>query len=142
MGLETVVLHRNYHVWCPDGSGQALGHNPCLYISFIPAAASRWEGGAGVWRLQYGPPVHVCVISEQDNTCHIEEAFRRGTLIWHASREFAPRCEPDPARAKWGPMIRMSSGSSLAFQRLSQDTPPFILSVRLAGTKKTRDAPG
>eukprot|EP00661_Eupelagonemidae_sp_cell13_P007852 gene7852-biopygen7583 len=28
---------------------------------------------AGVWRLQYGPPVHVCVISEQDNTCHIEE---------------------------------------------------------------------
>eukprot|EP00661_Eupelagonemidae_sp_cell13_P004452 gene4452-biopygen8420 len=76
MGLETAVLHRNDHVWCPGGSGQALGHNPCLYISFIPAAASRWEGGgfsAGVWRLQYGPPVHVCVISEQDNTCHIEE---------------------------------------------------------------------
>eukprot|EP00661_Eupelagonemidae_sp_cell13_P019939 gene19939-biopygen7023 len=77
MGLETAVLHRNDHVWCPGGSGQALGHNPCLYISFIPAAASRWEG-AGVWRLQYGPPVHVCVISEQDNTCHIEE----GTSPW------------------------------------------------------------
>eukprot|EP00661_Eupelagonemidae_sp_cell13_P008191 gene8191-biopygen9144 len=35
--------------------------------------------------------------------------FRRGTLIWHASREFAPRCEPHPrtARTKWGPTIRM-----------------------------------
>eukprot|EP00661_Eupelagonemidae_sp_cell13_P024778 gene24778-biopygen20917 len=28
---------------------------------------------AGVWRLQYGPPVHVCVISERKNMCHIEE---------------------------------------------------------------------
>eukprot|EP00661_Eupelagonemidae_sp_cell13_P013968 gene13968-biopygen5073 len=38
MGLETAVLHRNDHVWCPGGSGQALSHNPCLYIFFIPAA--------------------------------------------------------------------------------------------------------
>eukprot|EP00661_Eupelagonemidae_sp_cell13_P019563 gene19563-biopygen16062 len=44
MGLETAGLHRNDHVWCPGGSGQALGRNPCLYIFFIPAAASRWEG--------------------------------------------------------------------------------------------------
>eukprot|EP00661_Eupelagonemidae_sp_cell13_P023314 gene23314-biopygen22305 len=43
MGLETAVLHRNDHVWCSGGSGQALGHNPCLYIFFIlrPPAAGR-----------------------------------------------------------------------------------------------------
>eukprot|EP00661_Eupelagonemidae_sp_cell13_P022192 gene22192-biopygen2713 len=62
--------------------------------------------------------------------CH---ESRRGTLIWHASREFAPRCEPHPARAKWGPMIRMGSGSSLAFQRLSRDTLKFILGVKVGG---------
>eukprot|EP00661_Eupelagonemidae_sp_cell13_P011439 gene11439-biopygen12412 len=44
MGLETAVLHRNDHVWCPGGSCQALGNNPCRYIFFIPAATSRWEG--------------------------------------------------------------------------------------------------
>eukprot|EP00661_Eupelagonemidae_sp_cell13_P007622 gene7622-biopygen13603 len=43
---------------------------------------------------------------------------------------FTPRSEPPHARAKWSPMIRMVSGSSLAFQRLSRDTLPFILSVR------------
>eukprot|EP00661_Eupelagonemidae_sp_cell13_P010741 gene10741-biopygen16813 len=45
MSLETNLLHRNDHVSFP----------------------------AGVWRLQYGPPVHVCVISERGNMCHIEE---------------------------------------------------------------------
>eukprot|EP00661_Eupelagonemidae_sp_cell13_P008663 gene8663-biopygen19659 len=60
---------------------------------------------------------------------------RRGTLIWHAPREFAPRCEPHPARAKWGPVIRLRSGSRLAFQRLSRDVLKFILSIRLAATR-------
>eukprot|EP00661_Eupelagonemidae_sp_cell13_P025703 gene25703-biopygen3013 len=67
--------------------------------------------------------------------CQFFHEFRRGTLICHASREFAPRCEPHPARAKWGPMIRMSSGSSLVSQRLSRDTLKFIRSVRLAVTR-------
>eukprot|EP00661_Eupelagonemidae_sp_cell13_P021007 gene21007-biopygen13159 len=53
---------------------------------------------------------------------------------WHAHFACFPRvrarCEPHPARAKCGPMIRMSSGSSLAFQRLSRDTLPFILGVK------------
>eukprot|EP00661_Eupelagonemidae_sp_cell13_P023405 gene23405-biopygen13369 len=44
MGLETAVLHRNGHVWYPDGSGQALGHNPCLYIFLIPAGGGLWGG--------------------------------------------------------------------------------------------------
>eukprot|EP00661_Eupelagonemidae_sp_cell13_P020243 gene20243-biopygen19100 len=39
---------------------------------------------------------------------------RRGTLISPAFREFAPRCEPPPARAKCGAMIRMSSGTRSA----------------------------
>eukprot|EP00661_Eupelagonemidae_sp_cell13_P019469 gene19469-biopygen964 len=47
-----------------------------------------------------------------------------------------------PGARKVGPDDRMSSGSSLAFQRLSREPVPFILSVRLAGTKKARDAPG
>eukprot|EP00661_Eupelagonemidae_sp_cell13_P010496 gene10496-biopygen246 len=59
--------------------------------------------------------------------------FSRGALISSASREFAPRCEPHPARAKCGPMIRMSSGSSLAFQRLSRDTLKSILNVTVGG---------
>eukprot|EP00661_Eupelagonemidae_sp_cell13_P022540 gene22540-biopygen1182 len=65
------------------------------------------------------------------------ESLGRRTLIWHASREFAPRCEPHPARAKWNPMIRMGSGSSLAVQRLSRAPLQFILSVggRLAVTR-------
>eukprot|EP00661_Eupelagonemidae_sp_cell13_P022840 gene22840-biopygen16291 len=41
--------------------------------------------------------------------------FPRRTLLWHASHEFAPRCEPHPARAKWGPIIRMGSGSTPLF---------------------------
>eukprot|EP00661_Eupelagonemidae_sp_cell13_P010759 gene10759-biopygen21339 len=45
---------------------------------------------------------------------------------------FAPPSEPPHARAPGAQMIRMASGSSLAFQRLSRDTPNFILSVRLA----------
>eukprot|EP00661_Eupelagonemidae_sp_cell13_P018744 gene18744-biopygen17440 len=40
--------------WCPDGSGQALGHNPCLYISFIPTAASRSSRRGGC--LMPSPP--------------------------------------------------------------------------------------
>eukprot|EP00661_Eupelagonemidae_sp_cell13_P024463 gene24463-biopygen11902 len=68
--------------------------------------------------------------------------FRRGTLIGHASREFAPRCEPHPARAKWCPMIRLSSGSSLAFQRLSRDTHPFILGVKVGGNGKSSRCSG
>eukprot|EP00661_Eupelagonemidae_sp_cell13_P025773 gene25773-biopygen15060 len=64
--------------------------------------------------------------------------FRRGTLIWHASREFAPRCEPHPARAKWGPMIRMSSGSSLALQRLSREPLRPILGVKVGGNDESR----
>eukprot|EP00661_Eupelagonemidae_sp_cell13_P013614 gene13614-biopygen11085 len=62
--------------------------------------------------------------------CH---EFRRGTLISPASREFAPRCEPHPARAKCGLMIRMRSGSRLAFQRLSRDTLKSILGVKVGG---------
>eukprot|EP00661_Eupelagonemidae_sp_cell13_P014482 gene14482-biopygen5119 len=65
---------------------------------------------------------------------HLKLELSRGALILPAFREFAPRCEPHPACAKWGPMIRMSSGSSLAFQRLSRGTLYFILSVRLAET--------
>eukprot|EP00661_Eupelagonemidae_sp_cell13_P009966 gene9966-biopygen10784 len=38
-------------------------------------------------------------------------------------------------------MIRMASGSSLAFQRLSRDTPNCILSVQLAEPTFSRDAP-
>eukprot|EP00661_Eupelagonemidae_sp_cell13_P012884 gene12884-biopygen12516 len=60
----------------------------------------------------------------------------------HASREFAPRCEPHPARAKWCPMIRLSSGSSLAFQRLSRDTLPFILGVKVGGNEKSSRCSG
>eukprot|EP00661_Eupelagonemidae_sp_cell13_P014996 gene14996-biopygen5159 len=60
------------------------------------ALGRRWAGRAQGWRRGGGDPFF--------------HAFRRGTLIWHASREFAPRCESHPARAKCGPMIRMSSG--------------------------------
>eukprot|EP00661_Eupelagonemidae_sp_cell13_P025634 gene25634-biopygen15051 len=42
------------------------------------------------------------------------------------------RSEPPRARAPGAQMIRMDSGNSLAFQRLSRDTPNCILSVRLA----------
>eukprot|EP00661_Eupelagonemidae_sp_cell13_P018310 gene18310-biopygen873 len=62
---------------------------------------------------------------------HLKLELIRGARISHASREFAPRCEPHPARAKWNPMIRMNSGRSLAFQRLSRAPLQFILSVRL-----------
>eukprot|EP00661_Eupelagonemidae_sp_cell13_P015844 gene15844-biopygen14288 len=48
---------------------------------------------------------------------------------------FAPQSEPPRARAPGAQMIRMASGSSLAFQGLSRDTPNCILSVRLAGTR-------
>eukprot|EP00661_Eupelagonemidae_sp_cell13_P013928 gene13928-biopygen18597 len=45
---------------------------------------------------------------------------------------FAPLSGPQPTRAKWGPMIRMGSGSSLASQRLSREPLRAILSVRLS----------
>eukprot|EP00661_Eupelagonemidae_sp_cell13_P001486 gene1486-biopygen7791 len=48
---------------------------------------------------------------------------------------FAPRSEPPHARAPGAQMIRIASGSSLAFQRLSRATLKFILSVRLAETR-------
>eukprot|EP00661_Eupelagonemidae_sp_cell13_P014773 gene14773-biopygen6611 len=47
---------------------------------------------------------------------------------------FAPRSEPPHAHAPGAQIMRMASGSSLAFQRLSRDTPNCILSVRLAET--------
>eukprot|EP00661_Eupelagonemidae_sp_cell13_P025649 gene25649-biopygen1474 len=50
--------------------------------------------------------------------------IRRGALISPAFREFAPRCEPPPARAKCGPMIWMSSGREAAGEAL---TPPQLL---------------
>eukprot|EP00661_Eupelagonemidae_sp_cell13_P016986 gene16986-biopygen9829 len=56
------------------------------------------------------------------------------------SRPFASRSGPPHACAPGAQMIRMASGSSLAFQRLSRDTPPFILSVRLAETREHREA--
>eukprot|EP00661_Eupelagonemidae_sp_cell13_P025762 gene25762-biopygen21015 len=90
-----------------------------LWGTGTQALGRRWAG-----RVQGG-----------DGGGSVFQECRRGTLIWHASREFAPRCEPHPARAKWSPMIRMGSGSSLAFQRLSRDTLPLILSVRLAVTR-------
>eukprot|EP00661_Eupelagonemidae_sp_cell13_P016075 gene16075-biopygen21766 len=49
---------------------------------------------------------------------------------------FAPRSEPPHTRAPGAQMIRVASGSSLAFQRLPRDSPirgpNVILSVRLA----------
>eukprot|EP00661_Eupelagonemidae_sp_cell13_P013960 gene13960-biopygen6555 len=45
---------------------------------------------------------------------------------------FAPRSEPPHARAPGAQMIWVASGSSLAFQRVSRDTPNCIFSVRLA----------
>eukprot|EP00661_Eupelagonemidae_sp_cell13_P016514 gene16514-biopygen745 len=45
---------------------------------------------------------------------------------------FAPRSEPPHARAPGAQMMWVTSGSSLAFQRVSRDTPNCILSVRLA----------
>eukprot|EP00661_Eupelagonemidae_sp_cell13_P010899 gene10899-biopygen7799 len=47
---------------------------------------------------------------------------------------FAPRCEPPRARAPGPQMIWMAPGSSLAFQRMSRDTPNCILSVLFAET--------
>eukprot|EP00661_Eupelagonemidae_sp_cell13_P018445 gene18445-biopygen20448 len=47
-----------------------------------------------------------------------------------------------PGACKVGPDDTDELRSSLAFQRLSRDALKFILSVRLAGTKKARDAPG
>eukprot|EP00661_Eupelagonemidae_sp_cell13_P001087 gene1087-biopygen22744 len=79
----------------------------------------RWAG-----RAQGGGGGGVCSRSFHESP--------RGTLLWHAPCEFTPRCEPHPARAEWGPMIRMGSGSSLAFQRLSPTLRSSILSVRLA----------
>eukprot|EP00661_Eupelagonemidae_sp_cell13_P010450 gene10450-biopygen7764 len=45
---------------------------------------------------------------------------------------FAPRSGPPHARATGAQMIRMASGSSLAFQRLSREPLRVFLSVRLA----------
>eukprot|EP00661_Eupelagonemidae_sp_cell13_P018160 gene18160-biopygen17380 len=47
---------------------------------------------------------------------------------------FAPRSEPPHARAKWSPMIRMASGSSLASQRWSRAPLSSILGAWLAET--------
>eukprot|EP00661_Eupelagonemidae_sp_cell13_P014644 gene14644-biopygen18651 len=61
--------------------------------------------------------------------------FDRGSQTWDcrpSRREPPSRSEPPHARAPGAQMIRMASGSSLAFQRLSRYTLPFILSVRLA----------
>eukprot|EP00661_Eupelagonemidae_sp_cell13_P022421 gene22421-biopygen16246 len=50
-----------------------------------------------------------------------------------------PRRDPaHAARAPGAQMIRMPADRSLAFQRMSRDTPNFILSVRLAETVEVR----
>eukprot|EP00661_Eupelagonemidae_sp_cell13_P018739 gene18739-biopygen15995 len=60
-------------------------------------------------------------------------AVGRGRAGWSecppGTLAFAPRCEPPRARAPGAQMIRLASGSSLAFQRLSRDTPSFGLSA-------------
>eukprot|EP00661_Eupelagonemidae_sp_cell13_P022438 gene22438-biopygen7205 len=87
MGMETAGLHRNEHVWCPGGSGQGRV-SPWMEIPGIPfrPVHCRKTQRGGVWRLQYGPPVHVCVMSERGNMCHIEE----GTCPWFWWLSYCP----------------------------------------------------
>eukprot|EP00661_Eupelagonemidae_sp_cell13_P010437 gene10437-biopygen3299 len=54
--------------------------------------------------------------------------------LWSNS-VFAPRPGPHPACAPGTQMIRLASGRSLAFQRLSRDTPRLIFRVWLAATR-------
>eukprot|EP00661_Eupelagonemidae_sp_cell13_P025172 gene25172-biopygen2975 len=51
---------------------------------------------------------------------------------------FALRSEPPHARAPGAQIIRMASGSSLAFQRLSRDTPHFLASGWRVGISTLR----
>eukprot|EP00661_Eupelagonemidae_sp_cell13_P022209 gene22209-biopygen4206 len=84
---------------------------------------ARWgDGGGGVYLSSH--------------------VFRRGRLNLARFSRVRAAMRIVPGAHNVGQVgIRMSAGSSPASQRLSRDTLKFTLSVRLAGTKKAREAP-
>eukprot|EP00661_Eupelagonemidae_sp_cell13_P022852 gene22852-biopygen10287 len=96
-----------------SGAGQAYGgpesHEGCRGL--------RRSGNGSVHRGLWGVGGQAARRGVAGGGGPFFHEFRRGALISPAFREFAPRCEPHPARAKCGPMIRMSSGSAKKNER-------------------------
>eukprot|EP00661_Eupelagonemidae_sp_cell13_P003154 gene3154-biopygen18684 len=87
-----------------------------------PRAARPPPPGPGARRGRMGPEFRTF-----RNLPQVEARYLK-------SPAFAPRSESPHARAKWGPMIRVASGSSLAFQRQSRASLFSILGAWVAET--------
>eukprot|EP00661_Eupelagonemidae_sp_cell13_P019797 gene19797-biopygen7008 len=112
--------------WCsPGGSGMA---QPPLWEELVLIFPKRRWDQAMMMTHHAHRPARAGGNSVADATKGMHHTAEQTTPVPPA---FAPRCEPPRARAKWGPMSRMGSGSSLAVQRPSRDTAFSILSAWL-----------
>eukprot|EP00661_Eupelagonemidae_sp_cell13_P023771 gene23771-biopygen4359 len=107
------VVAGPFAIWCARGRTYFFGAPPGVKCSRMPPGAGAF--GASVGRPRAG--------GWRRGGLFFLYGFRRGTRIWHAYCEFAPRCEPHPERAKWGPMIRMGSRPVGGNEKKDRDAP-------------------